>query len=122
MPEEASSVAGVGEEAFFNYLEDKSTLLILDNCEHMVDACAELASSLLQRSPRSQGPWDQPGGAGKTVHRFPSLLVPDSPQLSLEARTSVLSPEQIADRLTPYVTRLPTSEDGRRPHARTSGS
>ncbi|WP_228539433.1 LuxR C-terminal-related transcriptional regulator [Nocardia sp. XZ_19_385] len=29
------------------YLADKSLLLILDNCEHLIDACAELASRLI---------------------------------------------------------------------------
>src|SRR5262245_45115750 len=31
---------------------DRRTLLVLDNCEHMVDACAELAETLLRACPR----------------------------------------------------------------------
>ena len=86
--EEVSSVLGVGEEALSDYLEDKSTLLILDNCEHMVDGCAEFAGSLLQRAPNVRvlaTSQEALGIAGETVHRIPSLLVPDSPQSPMEA-------------------------------------
>ena len=88
--EEVSSVLGVGEEAFYDYLEDKSTLLILDNCEHMVDRCAEFAGSLLQRAPNVKvlaTSQEALGIAGETVHRVPSLSVPDSYQSSMEALT-----------------------------------
>ena len=34
------------------YLGDKQLLLILDNCEHLLDACALLASTLVQAAPR----------------------------------------------------------------------
>ena len=89
--EEVSSVLGVGEEALYDFLEDKSTLLILDNCEHMVDGCAEFASTLLQRAPNVRVlPTSQEalGIAGETVHRVPSLSVPDSPQSPMEAITN----------------------------------
>ena len=33
-------------------LADASALLVLDNCEHLIDACAHLADTLLARSPR----------------------------------------------------------------------
>ena len=86
--EEVCSVLGVGEEALFDYLEDKSTLLILDNCEHMVDGCAEFASTLLQRAPNVRllaTSQEALGITGETVHRVPSLSVPDSPQSTMEA-------------------------------------
>jgi predicted ATPase/DNA-binding CsgD family transcriptional regulator len=34
------------------YLEDRQLLLVLDNCEHLTDACAILASKLLAAAPR----------------------------------------------------------------------
>jgi predicted ATPase len=34
-------------ESLRRYLADRDLLLVTDNCEHVVDACAELASSLL---------------------------------------------------------------------------
>ena len=88
--EEVSSVLGVGEEALYDYLEDKSTLLILDNCEHMVDGCAEFTTTLLQRAPEVRvlaTSREALGIAGETVHRVPSLPVPDSRQSSTEALT-----------------------------------
>lgn len=85
--EEVSSVLGVGEEALFEFLDGKSTLLVLDNCEHLIDACAKFASTLLQRAPTVRvlaTSQEALGVAGETVHRVSSLLVPDSPQSSLE--------------------------------------
>ncbi|MEV0055254.1 LuxR C-terminal-related transcriptional regulator [Saccharopolyspora shandongensis] len=34
-----------------DYLSDKQLLLVLDNCEHVVDECAELVSTLLREAP-----------------------------------------------------------------------
>jgi len=36
------------------HLQNKTALLLLDNCEHLLDACAQLAETLLQRCPRLQ--------------------------------------------------------------------
>ncbi|MFC5661673.1 ATP-binding protein [Kitasatospora misakiensis] len=33
------------------YLADRRTLLVLDNCEHLIDSCAELATTLLAAAP-----------------------------------------------------------------------
>lgn len=38
-------------ELLVNYISTKQMLLILDNCEHLADACAELILQLLSRSP-----------------------------------------------------------------------
>jgi len=35
-----------------DYFQSKTTLLILDNCEHIIDACARLVSDLLQTCPQ----------------------------------------------------------------------
>jgi predicted ATPase/DNA-binding CsgD family transcriptional regulator len=58
----------------------KQLLLLMDNCEHLVDACAELANRLLQGCPRlrilatSREPLNV---AGETVWQVPPLRVPD---------------------------------------------
>ena len=39
-------------EALKEYLRHKQMLLVFDNCEHLVGACAELLSSLLRTCPR----------------------------------------------------------------------
>lgn len=61
------------------FLRQKSALLILDNCEHLADAAAELASALLKQCPgvtilaTSRQPL---GIAGESVFRMPSLPLP----------------------------------------------
>ena len=58
VPQAVASVLGVREEAgqpvgdaLQRFLTDRSLLLILDNCEHLVEACADLAAALLQGCP-----------------------------------------------------------------------
>jgi len=61
------------------HLRDKETLIVLDGCEHLVTACAELAGQLLSSCPRlhmvvtSREPL---GLAGETVWSVPPLSVP----------------------------------------------
>jgi len=38
-------------EILINVLREKTTLLILDNCEHLLDSCAQLIKTLLQNCP-----------------------------------------------------------------------
>ena len=89
--EEVASVLEVGEHVLDSYLEDKSLLLILDNCEHLVDSCAQLANTLVQKAPRltilatSQAALGIPGEA---VHSVPTLEVPDSDELPIETLES----------------------------------
>jgi predicted ATPase/DNA-binding CsgD family transcriptional regulator len=51
----ALGIEGVGEsrpqESLVSYLEERQLLLVLDNCEHLVDACTILADSLLRSCP-----------------------------------------------------------------------
>jgi len=39
------------QEAVAGYLENKHLLLILDNCEHLIEECARVAGYLLRGSP-----------------------------------------------------------------------
>ncbi|MGE5222701.1 MAG: AfsR/SARP family transcriptional regulator, partial [Omnitrophica WOR_2 bacterium] len=71
-------------------LESKVSLLVLDNCEHLLQACAGLADVLLRACPglkilaSSREPL---GVAGEAIFRVPSLPFPD--------RGQALSPESI---------------------------
>jgi predicted ATPase len=61
------------------YLRTRAALLILDNCEHLVDACARLADELLRTSPsiRVLATSREPlRGSGETTWRMPSLGLP----------------------------------------------
>ena len=62
------------------YLRPRQLLLILDNCEHVVEACASLASSLLKACPDLQilaTSREILGMAGEVPFRVPSMSVPD---------------------------------------------
>jgi predicted ATPase len=70
-----------------NSLRNKRLLLILDNCEHLVEVCAQLADTLLRACPRLQivaTSREAFGIGGETVYLVPSLAVPDSAQQSLD--------------------------------------
>ncbi len=65
--------------ALVDYMRDKNLLLTLDNCEHMIDACAKLADSLLHACPRLKiltSSREALGIAGETSFRVPSLALP----------------------------------------------
>src|SRR5207244_11414645 len=60
-------------------LQSRSTLLVLDNCEHLLEACARLAEGLLRgcRDVRILATSRQPLGiAGEATLRVPSLASP----------------------------------------------
>ncbi|TQC41885.1 protein kinase [Rhodococcus sp. WS4] len=67
-------------DVLVEFLAQRETLVVLDNCEHMVDAVAELTGPLLHTCPRlrvlatSREPL---GLGGEAVLRVPPLAVPD---------------------------------------------
>ncbi len=65
-------------------LQPRQVLLILDNCEHLVAACAHLAEALLRGCPRLQilaTSREALGVAGEVPYRVPSLSLPDLQRL-----------------------------------------
>jgi predicted ATPase len=63
-----------------DYVRDKKMLLVLDNCEHLVDACAQLADRILRAGPnmRMLASSREPLGiGGEVTYRVPSLGLPD---------------------------------------------
>jgi non-specific serine/threonine protein kinase len=66
-------------ELLTRFLQDRRALLVLDNCEHLTGACAELATSLMRASAGLQvlATSRQPIGVpGETVWPTPPLAVP----------------------------------------------
>lgn len=65
------------------FLQSKQQLLVLDNCEHVITACAQIVASLLARCPgvsvlaTSREPL---GIAGEWIQRVPPLKLPDPSQ------------------------------------------
>jgi predicted ATPase/class 3 adenylate cyclase len=67
-----------------DYLREKEALLILDNCEHLVDACARMVDRLLHAAPKLRilaSSREALGIAGEVSYRVPSLGLPDIKQL-----------------------------------------
>ena len=63
-----------------DYLEPRHLLLIFDNCEHLVEACARLADTLLNACPNLSllvTSREALGISGETVFYVPSLSLPD---------------------------------------------
>ncbi len=80
---------GTGEplsQTIANSVNDKEMLLLLDNCEHLSEACAALAADLLERCPNlhilatSREPLRV---AGELLWQVPTFAVPDPAQLAL---------------------------------------
>ena len=90
-----ASVFGVREqqgmsvrELLIDFLRDKDVLLVVDNCEHLVDACAQLIEQLLQACPNLKivaSSREALGIAGETVYRVPSLSLPDAAEATRAA-------------------------------------
>jgi len=61
-------------------LKDKQTLLVLDNCEHLLDASAHLVDAILHGCPKVRvlaSSREALRIAGEMTHRVPSLSFPD---------------------------------------------
>ncbi|MBA3505009.1 MAG: tetratricopeptide repeat protein, partial [Betaproteobacteria bacterium] len=90
-----ASVLGVKEEpgrpvveALVKYVKDRQLLLILDNCEHLVHCCAELAKELLRSGSRLRilaSSREHLHVAGETTYALPALAVPDPRQTNTVA-------------------------------------
>jgi predicted ATPase/DNA-binding CsgD family transcriptional regulator len=87
MPQAVASALGVGEqpertlmETLIDELKPKKLLLVLDNCEHLLEACSSLVGTLLRDCPNlrvlatSRQALDM---AEETSWRVPSLSLPD---------------------------------------------
>ena len=62
-----------------DYLRGKKLLLILDNCEHLIEACAQLSDQLLHACPNLKiiaSSREALGISGESVYRVPSLSLP----------------------------------------------
>ena len=67
-------------EMLCDYLHEKKMLIILDNCEHLVDACARMADRILHAAPNTRilaSSREALGVGGEVTYRVPSLGLPD---------------------------------------------
>lgn len=102
LPSTVASVLGLaGQDArsqldtVLDYLRPRAMLLIFDTCEHIVDACADLAAQILSAAPgvtilaTSRQPLD---ADGERTYQVPPLPVPDA-----EVPGGPAAPGQLAD-------------------------
>ena len=82
-------------------LADKRLLMVLDNCEHLVDACAQTAVKVLQQAPLSRilATSREPLGVpGEVVYRVPPLSIPPITDLSPESLSAYEAVSLFVDR------------------------
>ena len=75
-------------ERLVEYLADRAVLLVLDNCEHLVEAAAQLADALLRSCPRVVLLATSRQALrvdGEHAYRVPSLGVPAAGDLALDS-------------------------------------
>src|SRR5262249_31870116 len=87
VPQAVATVFGVRErsdrsllDGLVAYLEKRQLLLLLDNCEHLLKACGELADALLRRCPGVRllaTSREALHISGERAWRVPSLGIPD---------------------------------------------
>jgi len=97
-------------QTLVEYLQPRQLLLVLDNCEHLVEACSQWVETLLQSCPQLRvlaTSRETLRAAGEVPYRVPPLSLPDPRQLpSLERLTQYeavrLFSERAAAVLTPF--------------------
>jgi non-specific serine/threonine protein kinase len=117
VPGAVAQVVGVREKvgrpltaALTDHLKEQHLLLVLDNCEHLVAACAALGDALLRTCPHLRilaTSREALEVAGEQRYRVPSLPVPDlahlpPPERLAEAAAAALFLARAQDRRTDF--------------------
>ena len=105
VPQTVATVLGLKEEpgkpisqTLTDYLKDKRLLLLLDNCEHLLDGCAQLADALLRQCPQVTilaSSREALGIGGEQAYRVPSLSLPDPKQAHTPASVAPFEAVQL---------------------------
>jgi len=98
-----------------DYLRDKSSLLLLDNCEHLIDACARLADDLLHQCAGLKilaSSREALGIAGEIAYRTPSLAQAESVQLFVERACAANPRFNLTEDNAPYIAQICARLDG----------
>ena len=98
VPQSVAGALGLTEEpgkpllqTLLEHLKVKRLLLVLDNCEHLIEASARLADALLRHCPQVRilsSSREALGIAGETSYPVPSLSLPDPKQLQTAVSVS----------------------------------
>ena len=116
-------------EVLQDHLHPKSALLILDNCEHLIEACAQVSESLLRACPKLKilaSSREALGIPGEISYRVPSLKMPapadlqhvdqalqvDSIRLFMERGTTAKPDFKLMKENMPFVAQICSRLDG----------
>ena len=102
-------------EMLCDSLREKKLLLILDNCEHLIEACAQMADTLLHVCPHIRilaSSREALGVAGETLYLVPSLALPDIQNLPpVESLSQYEAIQLFIDRATSAVPRFIVTDE-----------
>jgi non-specific serine/threonine protein kinase len=134
VPQIVASVLGVREEpgrpitaTLTDWLRAKSLLLLLDNCEHLIEACAQFADTVLHNAPDAKilaTSREALGIAGEQTFQVPSLQLPtaqlptselaqlESVRLFVDRAHAVKSDFALSDTNAPVITQICQRLDG----------
>jgi len=105
VPQTVAAVLGLKEvpgkpivQTLTEYLKDRRLLLLLDNCEHLLHACAQLVDALLRQCPQVKilaSSREALGIGGEQAYRVPSLSLPDPKQAHTPASVAPFEAVQL---------------------------
>ena len=118
VPQSVAAALGIGESAslgvtgdtarpltdkLIDYLRAKELLVVLDNCEHLIDACAEVTERVLRSAPKTRflvTSRERLGVAGEALLPVPPLGVPGDRELALSQIARSDAVQLFVDRAT----------------------
>lgn len=122
IPGAIASVFGLQEaqglslmDIVLDYLRAKQLLLILDNCEHLVEATARVTDQILHVSTQVKilaSSREALGIPGETVYRVPSLKETEATRLFVERASKADSRFQLTRDNSAFITQICTRLDG----------
>ncbi|MDP6715068.1 MAG: hypothetical protein QF368_10625, partial [SAR202 cluster bacterium] len=106
---EVAQTLGVEVESLDEKLQSSNMLLMMDNCEHLLDACAQSASGWLGQAPNVDilvTSREALGIPGEVIRRIASLSVPDesnvTPQILMDFESTRLFVERASSTHGPF--------------------
>ncbi|HEV8352715.1 MAG TPA: tetratricopeptide repeat protein [bacterium] len=101
------------EQSLLDYLRPKHLLLVLDNCEHLVAACAAVADLLLRHCPDMRmlaTSREGLGIAGETLYPVPPMTLPDPGRAAPDDVAQYEAVQLFADRAAALVPSFAVTE------------
>jgi predicted ATPase/class 3 adenylate cyclase len=98
-----------------DYLRAKELLLVLDNCEHLVEASAQVADQLLHECPHLKiiaSSREALGVNGETIYRVPPLKDDEATRLFIERATKAEPRFHLTDENASFVAQICSRLDG----------